>query len=230
MISALIKTLTLFRERSFWGIIWRSLALTSATFAGLLILVWGGLAYAPITDLWWLNTVLEVLGGLAVVVLAWLLFPAVAGMVISGFLDRIVVAVEARYYPHLPAPTPVAFWPSLRVALQFTAVMVFLNLLVLPLYLVPVVNLLAFYGINGYLLGREYFELVSLRHLDVRAAQQLRQAHPVRLFVAGLLIAGLLTVPLVNLLAPLIAAAFMVHLVVSLADFAPRSDQVFGQP
>jgi CysZ protein len=116
------------------------------------------------------------------------------------------------------------------VALQFTAVMVLLNLLVLPLYLVPVVNVVAFYGINGYLLSREYFDLVALRRLDARAAQRLRQAQRGRLFVAGLLIAGLLTIPLVNLLAPLIAAAFMVHVVDILADLTPRSGPVLRQP
>jgi len=74
-----------------------------------------------------------------------------------------------------------------------------------------VVNVVGFYAINAYLLGREYFELVVLRHLAPVKARQLWRAHRLQLFVAGLLIAGLLTVPLLNLAAPLLAAAFMVH-------------------
>src|SRR3546814_18267334 len=55
-----------------------------------------------------------------------------------------------------------------------------LNLLVLPLYLVliwiPPLNLLLFYLLNGYLLGREYFEMVAVRRLDLAAAKRLRRA------------------------------------------------------
>jgi CysZ protein len=59
--------------------------------------------------------------------------------------------------------------------------------------------------------------------LEVSVAQRLRHASRLRIFLAGLLIMGLLTVPLVNFLAPLIGVAFMVHLVMTLADLAqPR--------
>ena len=64
---------------------------------------------------------------------------------------------------------------------------------------------------NGYLLGREYFELVSLRHLDVEAARRLQKRFRFRIFMAGLVIAAFATVPILNLFAPLFATAFMVH-------------------
>jgi uncharacterized protein involved in cysteine biosynthesis len=158
-----------------------------------------------------------------VLVLTWLLFPAVVTLVISLFIDRIITAVETRYYPHLPALRPLSLWRSIAAALKFTSVMVLLNLLALPLYLVPVLNLIVFYGVNGYLLGREYFEMVALRRLDPRRAQRVRQSQRLRLFTAGLMIAGLLTIPVVNLVAPLLAAAFMVHLIMDLENPYSRS-------
>jgi uncharacterized protein involved in cysteine biosynthesis len=218
MVAALLKTLTLFAERQFWRTIWQSLALTAAAFAALLALVWGVLAHAPLTAIGWLDTLVEVFGGLAVLALTWLLFPAVAGLVLSGFLERIIAAVEARYYPVLPKPRPLSWWTAARVALQFTAAAIGLNLLALPLYLVPVLNVVGFYGLNAYLLGREYFELVAMRRLDARGVRQLRRANRWRLLAAGLLIVGLLTVPVVHLLAPLMAAALMVHVVVALEN------------
>jgi uncharacterized protein involved in cysteine biosynthesis len=95
-------------------------------------------------------------------------------------------------------------------------VLVGVNLLALPLYLVPGLNVVVFYAMNAYLLGREYFELVALRRLDPRTARGLRRAHRLRFFIAGLLMAALFTIPVVNLVASLIAAAFMVHLVIML--------------
>jgi CysZ protein len=94
--------------------------------------------------------------------------------------------------------------------------MVAVNLIALPLYLIPVLNVVIFYGVNAYLLGREYFELVALRRLDPRAARGLRRTHRWRFFTAGLLMAALFTIPFVNLVASLIAAAFMAHLVIML--------------
>jgi CysZ protein len=216
MILAFIKALTLLQEHSFWRVIWHSILITVAAFIGLYGLVWVVLAYVNIADIWWIDTLVDVLGGLAVLVLTWLLFPAVATLVISGFLDRIIAVVEARYYPHLLAPTPLSFWQSLAVALKFTTVMVVLNLLALPLYFVPVLNLIVFYGVNAYLLGREYFELVALRRLDPRSARRLHRSHRLRFFIAGLLATALLTLPVVNLVAPLLSVAFMVHLVMAL--------------
>jgi CysZ protein len=216
MISAFLRALTLVKESAFWRVIWRSLVIAIAVFIGLYITVWAVLAHVSVADIWWIDTVIDVLGGLAVLVLTWLLFPAVVTLVISLFIDRIVTAVETQYYPHLPALRSLSFWRNIAAALKFSGAMVGLNLFALPLYLVPVLNLIVFYGINGYLLGREYFELVALRRLEPRSAQRLRQSHRLRLFIAGLLITGLLTLPVVNLVAPLLAAAFMVHLLMAI--------------
>ena len=217
MVSAFAKALALLGERPFWRVIWHTVLVTTATIVGLHAVVWGVLTHVTLVDIWWLNTLIAVLGGLAVVVLTWLLFPAVVTLVVSCFLERMIVAVETRHYPDLPAPTPLSLWQNVWVALRFTGVMLLLNLLAVPLYLLlPGVNVVVFYGVNAYLLGREYFELVALRRLNPRTARRLRRSHQLRLFVAGLLITGLLTVPLLNLVAPLLAAAFMVHLVVEL--------------
>jgi CysZ protein len=216
MVPAFLKGLTILKEGAFWRVIRRSLLMTIAAFIALYVIVWVILTRVSVADLWWIDTLVDVLGVLAVLVLTWLLFPAVATVVLSLFIEPIVTAVERQYYPLLPAPRGLSIWQTIAVALKFTTVMVVLNLIILPLYLVPFVNILAFYGLNAYLLGREYFELVVLRRLDPVIAQRLRRAHRLRFYVAGLLIAGLLTIPLVNLVAPLLAAAFMVHLTIAI--------------
>jgi len=53
---------------------------------------------------------------------------------------------------------------------------------------------------------------VAQRRLDWRTLARLRRAYRVRLWSAGIVIAVMLTVPILNLIAPVIAICLMVHL------------------
>jgi len=152
----------------------------------------------------------------AIAVASFFLFPAVMVSIMAMLLDDIAEAVERRYYPELPPARPQPLAEAILGNLIFVAITLILNLLVLPLYLVliwiPPLNLLLFYLLNGYLLGREYFELVAVRRLDLPAAKRLRRESRGRVIVAGAVITFLLTIPLVNLVTPIIATAFMLHI------------------
>jgi uncharacterized protein involved in cysteine biosynthesis len=103
-------------------------------------------------------------------------------------------------------------------------VTIVLNLLALPLYVfMPGLNFFVFLGLNGYLFGRQYFEVVALRRLDMAATRAVRHRFGVRIFAGGVVIAGLFAMPFVNLLAPVIATAFMVHLCARLALRDPEA-------
>ena len=113
--------------------------------------------------------------------------------------------------------------PAIGLALKFFLVVLLVNIVALFLLLVPGVNLIAFYIGNGYLLGREYFELAAMRHMPPAEAKKLRQANRLTVFLAGLIIAGIASVPILNLITPLFATAFMVHMYKDLARRAgPR--------
>jgi uncharacterized protein involved in cysteine biosynthesis len=146
---------------------------------------------------------------------SFILFPAVMVMVMSFLLEDIAEAVEARHYPALPPARPQPVGEMLRSGLAFAAVTVAINLLALPFYLLliflPPLNLFLFYGVNGYLFGREYFEIVALRRQTPSDAKRARRRFRGRLFLAGILIAVMMTIPLVNLFAPIVATGFMVH-------------------
>ena len=125
--------------------------------------------------------------------------------------------MERVYYPADPPGHELPVAQSVGIALKFFLVVLLVNMLVLFLLLVPGINLIAFYLGNGYLLGREYFELAAMRHLPLAEAKQLRQANRGTMFLCGVVIAGLASVPIVNLLTPLFATAFMVHVYKGLA-------------
>ena len=109
------------------------------------------------------------------------------------------------------------------LALKFFVVVLLVNIVALFLLLVPGVNLIAFYLGNGYLLGREYFELAAMRHMPPPESEEARQANRLTVFLGGLIIAGLASVPILNLITPLFATAFMVRIYKDLARRAgPR--------
>ena len=175
--------------------------------------VWFLLRETVLFDWWFLEDVVDTLGIFATVGLTWLLFPAIASSIVGLLLDGVARAVEARHYPSLPPAPGASVADAILSSLKLVAIMVALNILALPLYLFPVINLFVFYGMNGYLLGREYFELVALRRMKPADAYTLRKSRGIRVFSAGVIIAFLLTVPVVNLLAPVLGTAAMVHLV-----------------
>ena len=72
--------------------------------------------------------------------------------------------------------------------------------------------LFIFWGLNGYLLGMEYFQLAAMRREGRAAAMALRRKHRLTIWAAGVLMAMPLSVPLVNLLIPILGAATFTHI------------------
>lgn len=226
MLSATTRTLAQLSDPAIVRVFRDSVLGAVAVLAALCGAIWLGLVNLWPTGIAWLDhsavrAAIDTLGGFAVLALAWLLFPAAIGMITGFFLERVARAVERRYYPTLPAPREQPLIEILATGLRFFAVMVVLNLLALPLYLLPGMNLALYYGLNGYLLGRQYYEMVALRRMDAATAARLRRTHAARIFVAGAAIAFVLTIPLANLLAPVLATAFMVHVVAGLKRNGP---------
>lgn len=199
-----------------------SLALAVLTFAALWLAVAAILYHTAFFDwrLW--NWLIDLLGGLAVLGLTWLLFPATVTLIMSFYVEHVAAAVEAVDYPGRGPPRPQDLSEILSITLRLTLLTFVLNLLALPLYLmVPGINLFLFLALNGYLFGRGYFEVVALRRLDMGAARRVRSRFAGRIFLGGVVIAGLFALPLVNLVAPVIATAFMLHIFEAL----PRPDE-----
>lgn len=211
MIGPYLKAMAQALDPRFRKVLMRSLAATLATFVGLWGLVWLLVARTRIFESGWLEGISDAFGGLFAIALTWLLFPAVVGMVMSLFIEDVADAVEERHYPELGPARRQNLGEILWTTARFTAVLILVNLLVLPIYLIPVLNVIVFYVINAALLGREYFELAACRRLPVAEADRLRRANRLGIFLAGGPAVFLFTVPIVNLVAPILTTAALVH-------------------
>ena len=148
--------------------------------------------------------------------LGWLLWRILALAVLQFFADEVIEAVEARHYPQALANARKLPWrEELAQGLRGGMRALGYNLAALPVALVLLVTgvgpALVFGGVNAVLLGRELTDLVWLRHRRDAAAKSPLASW--ERFVLGGLVTVWLTVPVVNLLAPLAGAAMATHLV-----------------
>ena len=161
-----------------------------------------------------LDTLLGIGSLLFMLGLSVFLMVPVAALFSGLFLEQVAGAVEARHYPHLPPAPGLSAYESLKDSLNFLAVLIVVNLLALLIYpfagpLMPVV----FWAVNGFLLGREYFTLVAARRLGRAEAKALRRRHSGQIWLAGALMAAPLSVPLINLVIPVLGVGTFAHMV-----------------
>jgi CysZ protein len=148
-------------------------------------------------------------------VLALMLFPASFGIVISIFMEYIADVVEARHYPQLGKARGIPVWTGIWTGVVFLVAVVALNLVMLPLYIAAIfiagLGAVLFYAVNGWLTGRMYYELVALRRLDPADVRAWRRANSGVLWLTGIVIVFLGTIPILNLIVPVLGVAAMVH-------------------
>jgi CysZ protein len=221
MLDAAFLVLREILSPPFRAVLLKSVALTVGLLAALWVLL-ARLAAAWIDTPWpGFDTALSILTGIGLVIGLGFLVAPVTALFAGLFLEEIAERVERTHFPGDPVGRPVPVGRGLVMAARFLGVVLLVNAIALPLVLLLGFGFLIFLTANAYLLGREYFELVALRHHDEATAQQLRLRHSARIFAAGLLIAGFLAIPVVNLLGPLFATAFMVHIYKGIARRAP---------
>jgi CysZ protein len=176
-------------------------------------------------SLWgWLENVLDWIAafvvGLSLIVVSAVLFPGASTIIVGFFLEDVVTAVEAKYYPNKPPARPQRVSEIVASTTRFALMVIGLNILFLPMYLIlmfiPPLNLILYYILNSYLVSREFFELVALRRMEPAVALKMRRQSRGKIMVAGIMLTFLLTIPIVNFLTPVIATAFMVHVFHSL--------------
>ena len=169
------------------------------------LLSWGSLALFPVLSV-------------------FLMAPVAAGF--SGlFAENVAEAVEAIHYPASRGRSLDFLDGLLESAAVILAVLgVTLLSLILTPFLGPLAPIL-FYGANGWLLGREFFQMAARRHLPEAEAHALRRDNSGKVLATGVMVAIGLTIPIVNIALPLLAAAAFTHLFQMVSGSAGRGSR-----
>ncbi|MEO0487796.1 MAG: EI24 domain-containing protein [Pseudomonadota bacterium] len=219
--DAFAKALGQIGDPRFRAVLLRGVALTVALLVGayaLMLTLIGWFVGDTLTLPWvgevgWVGDLLGWGSLLLVLVASVFLMVPVASAITSLFLEEVAEAVEQEHYPHVPIPARVGFWAGLRDTLGFLGVLILANVFALILYVfLPFAAPVIFIGLNGYLLGREYFTVAAMRHLGREGAHALRARHSGVIWLAGCLMAAPLMVPLLNLVIPILGAATFTHI------------------
>jgi len=144
--------------------------------------------------------------------ISMLLFPALLIGISGVFLEDIADLVEEKYYSYLPKANKISTFQQLKSLLSLIGLILFVNLLMIPIYFFPVINIIIFYLLNGYLISKEYFELISLRRISVENYRKLWKKKFFSIYVGGIICSIGISVPILNLFVPYLSTAFMVHL------------------
>lgn len=212
MLRSIARTLGQLGDPRLRGVLVISILATLGLIVALAVGAGFGIDALQATGIDWLDGTLVVTGAIVTVILAFLFFPGMVQVISGLFADRVAEAVEARHYPGLGTARPQTITEILADALQFALVSIGLNLLALPFYLLlPGLNLILFYTLNGYLLGREYAEMVAVRRFDRAGVKAFRKQNQGAVFAAGVVIAILTTIPFLNLATPVLATALALH-------------------
>ncbi|WP_019956521.1 EI24 domain-containing protein [Yoonia vestfoldensis] len=221
ILSSFLLAISQMNDPRFRSVLWRGVGLTIALLVGLYagvlwliqILTAEPIILPGVGQITWLGDLLS-WGSLGVmIVLSVFLMVPVASAITSLFLDEVAQAVEDKHFPDLPAMPSVGFFEGLRDTVSFLGLLIAANLLAFILYAaLPYAAFFIFYALNGFLLGREYFQLAAMRRIGRADAKDLWKRHQGTIWLAGCLMAVPLSFPFINLLIPVLGAATFTHL------------------
>ncbi len=227
MLDAAVQAVLQMFSRPFRTVLLKSVALAVALLAVLVIVfarllgwltgagetwaegVLGAAAHGPLAALGW---VLAFALGLGLVAGAVFLMPAVTALVASFFADEIADTVERTHYPYDPPGVALPLGRAIIEGVKAAILSIAVYLVCAPFLLFAGFGAALFFLATAYLLGRFHFELAAMRFHSVADAKALRRANQMTVFIAGLFIAGFVSIPIVNLATPLFGTAFMVHM------------------
>ncbi len=215
MIEAALRGLGQLRDRAFRAallasMLWTLLAFALLGSAGFVLVgtFLGGIVAG------WLGDILVTLAtGFAV----WLLFVPVAAGIATFYTDRIAASVEARWYPALPPVTPASLaaqlWDGVAVFLRLAAaqILVVIVLQTGVVVLLPGAAAVLWLGLAGWAYARGLFVALAMRRLPRGPALAAWRARRPAAIGIGVLVALAEFVPLLNLAAPILGIAALVH-------------------
>lgn len=159
----------------------------------------------------WLDTLVNWIVAAISGIGGWFMLPALTVLIAGVFQEQTIYRVEQAYYPDEARNEAPRFWPDMIHDIRFTLWALFLNIMILPLYLLGIGFALSVM-LNSYLLGREFFESAAGYHLGKPDARALGRKYKGTVYAGGFIITMLTLVPLINLFVPIIAIVWMVHL------------------
>jgi CysZ protein len=210
--DALRKTVKSLFSSKVFGVMIMTVVATVFTLMGFMALIVFLLSFIPSFLGFSVLDYLPFAGYFTATFITLLLFPILMPVILSFFDVQIIEAIEARDYPKTKPQIKRKYGSKFLRDMRFVLIVLVVNILVIPFYLIPFLNIILFPLLNGFLFGREFFMINARRHLTIKDAKKLRREHSGIIVLAGILFMMIAMIPLVNLIAPFWGIALMTHL------------------
>ena len=213
MLIAFLKSFSQVWEKQTRNTLYLCILLTTI----LLVILWSFSTYLLLEikflKVGWLEAVFDTLGIFTIIIITWLSLPIILSSIVSLFLNKIALDVERIHYPKLPTPIQPPFIQIIWSTVKFISILIILNLFILVIsFLLPILFPFVFLIINGYLIGREYFELIASRRIPIKEISKLRKRQSTKLLITGVILTLFMSIPFINLIVPIVATSVMVHM------------------
>ncbi len=211
------RTFSSFTKAKLFGIILLCALLAVITVGLVVVLITSLAAYFTNFETAWLNSIVKWSTGLVSGVFGWFVLPAFMVLFAGLFQEKTINKVEKAYYPDRVREESPGFWPDIAHDIRFTAKALGLNILILPLYLIGIGFIISII-LNSYLLGREFFESAAGHHMGKPAARKLGNNNKAAVYGGGFFIVLMSLTPILNIVMPILATVWMVHVYHGLSD------------
>ncbi|MBH68009.1 MAG: hypothetical protein CMM58_06625 [Rhodospirillaceae bacterium] len=216
MLLGAIKTLAQLGDPGFRRVLLYSVSLSVISLIACVGLSWGLLNKIGVFGIGFIDTLVPWIGSAVIFSVGLVFFPSTIMLISSLFAGRILACVERKYFPNETRYIEVGLFDAVKGSIALVLISGILNICLLPVYalgmLIPGLSFVVFYCANGYLIGRELFETVAGLHLPANQSKELRKKNFVRITWGGVIVTFFATIPIANLLTPIIGLGMMVHL------------------
>lgn len=233
MLRAATLAIEQMTDRTFLAVVAHSVFWSVLAFAGVAAGVFYGGHALLAQPGWisWIGWLIGAAGAIGTAILSFWLFLPLATVIASLFVGRIAAAVERVHYPTLPPGRPASIASQTHDAIVLGLRIVLMQALALLATLIPphVTGLAIGWLVASWAIGRGLFVPVAMLRMDRPAALRLYRSQRTEVLALGALITAAGLVPVLNLFAPVLGAAAMVHLAHAGARVVAPAAVVLGQ-
>lgn len=199
------------------------LKITLITFFIFIIFLFSGywiLSNIDFTNYIILNIFLKYAGFIGIIIIMWLLLPTLVPAISGIFEDQIINLIEKDYgFKTISKPSDYNSKIIILETIKYLIFSLIINLILIPLYFIPLINFLIYYFVNSYLIGKITLKFTIARYLGFKKANLIVKKHIKVFLIIGFIVCILANIPIINLLSPLIATCLAAHTFFSLPEY-----------
>ena len=151
-------------------------------------------------------------GFIFLIICLWVIFPPLLIFINSLFSGKIIKIIESNNYKNINYNYSNTFVKELKFQLSFIIIFVLINLALIPFLIFPPIYFIFYWIINGYLIGKEFSGSVLIKYINYNDIKKFNNKNRLNVYLFGIILAIIFSIPILNLFGPIIGTASMVHM------------------